>query len=790
MYESYFGFKDTPFRLSADERFRYAHKNYLRASAYLAYALEQGEGFVMITGHPGSGKTTLIRDVISELDEASYNTLNIVTSQLHAEELLRKVALEYGFPAENANKATLLTNIQQHLSTLHEQGKRSIIFLDEAQNLSVNGLEELRLLSNLQQGKHSLLQIVLVGHDELRRLVLGPDMQHIQQRLIASCQIESLAQEQTREYIIHRLQYVDWQADPKIEEEVYQLIHLASQGIPRNINHLMSHLLLYASLEEKHQLTDEDALIVIEELIEQNRITLADEESLESFADRYRAEKEHQVMRQAVGNDSWPHQQQHNASSNQHNVSKLNTPANANVAPKKGLELDNPDSDWFLCSEGALDENDTESLPAEGFSSSNSQQLPVNEPADDAIDQTNDPEPMLPNTENVWKGSTGASAMQRSLADKPDKGRQKSTFSVESTEDHSTTRPVGAQAQEKREHSWSGVWFMSPFKSYEYQNKRTSGITDNTLPPASILNQNHTIAVNENLRMPSVWVEDCPDIVSPRSDNFHQRTHKPDKAKVLKRSLIYLLTLVSIGLMIILGATFFPHQFNLSSLAKEIQNLIPGNTTTQDALLPSHPKENQDSSLGNKAASKEISKAGKVEKPSTHPAPASDSIHIVYEETTPQSQPMNNIEVSESQEVIDVRSSGEAAHPVVDDSTIDSHHNIRLATRYFVYFDFNKSSIPKKYESLLKSIRDKMLLEDNNFLKITGYADSQGNGYYNYQLSLKRAKEVKEYFALRGIADERLQVGAVGSVNNGNTQFERLADRQRIRRVEVILFPE
>ncbi|PVV26379.1 MAG: hypothetical protein B6D74_01445, partial [gamma proteobacterium symbiont of Ctena orbiculata] len=184
MYETFFGFKDTPFRLSADEKFRYAHKNYLRASAYLAYALQQSEGLVMITGKPGSGKTTLIRDVISELDSAQYCTLHLVTSQLHAEELLRKMALEYGLPAETYNKATLLTNIHKHLNLLHAQGKHSILFLDEAQNLSPTGLEELRLLSNLQEGKDSLLQIVLIGHDDLRQLLLGPGMEHIQQRLV------------------------------------------------------------------------------------------------------------------------------------------------------------------------------------------------------------------------------------------------------------------------------------------------------------------------------------------------------------------------------------------------------------------------------------------------------------------------------------------------------------------------------------------------------------------------------------------------------------------------------
>ncbi|MCU7892516.1 MAG: AAA family ATPase [Candidatus Thiodiazotropha sp. (ex Ustalcina ferruginea)] len=221
MYESFFGFKDTPFRLSADEKFRYAHNNYKRASAYMAYALEQGEGFVMITGSPGSGKTTLCRDVISEIDSSKIDVINLVTSQLQAEELLRKVALEYGLPAESFNKATLLTSIHKHIADLHSTGKRSIIFLDEAQNLTSNGLEELRLLSNLQEGKHSLLQIVLIGHGELRESVLRPGMEHIQQRLIATCHLEPMTAEQTEGYITHRLGMVGWKTDPSFQQSTY-----------------------------------------------------------------------------------------------------------------------------------------------------------------------------------------------------------------------------------------------------------------------------------------------------------------------------------------------------------------------------------------------------------------------------------------------------------------------------------------------------------------------------------------------------------------------------------------
>jgi outer membrane protein OmpA-like peptidoglycan-associated protein len=123
-------------------------------------------------------------------------------------------------------------------------------------------------------------------------------------------------------------------------------------------------------------------------------------------------------------------------------------------------------------------------------------------------------------------------------------------------------------------------------------------------------------------------------------------------------------------------------------------------------------------------------------------------------------------------------------------SDITSFQNIELATRYNIYFDFNRSTIPSKYEPLLKSIRNKMLLDERNFLKITGYADSQGNGNYNYRLSLKRAETVKEYFTIRGIVDDRLQVAAVGSVKRGESRLETPDTRKTIRRVEVILFPK
>jgi type II secretory pathway predicted ATPase ExeA/outer membrane protein OmpA-like peptidoglycan-associated protein len=291
MFEQYYKLNANPFRLSADESFRFAHKNYLKAWSHLRYALDQSEGFVMITGSPGSGKTTLIRDILSELDESKVFAINLVTNQLQAEELLRKVALEYGLPAESYNKATLLMRIEGFVEKRYQAGQRAIIVIDEAQNLTLNGLEELRLLSNLQSGSHPLFQIFLVGQDELRSVILGPEMEHIRQRMIASCQIEPMNMEQTEGYIEHRLGIVGWNGDPKFNTSVFPLIHFLTDGIPRKVNHVVGRLLLYGALEEKHEFTDDDVWIVARELFDEERLTLKEGETFDSFKSGYLDDK-------------------------------------------------------------------------------------------------------------------------------------------------------------------------------------------------------------------------------------------------------------------------------------------------------------------------------------------------------------------------------------------------------------------------------------------------------------------------------------------------------------------
>ncbi len=283
MFESFYGLKSNPFRMSADEHFRYSHQGYVKAWSYLKYALEQAEGFVVITGRPGTGKTTLIRDTLSELDSDRILPVNLVTNQLQGEELLRLVALEFGFPAQDFNKATLLTRIEQHAHMLHDQGRRVVVIVDEAQNLTPHGLEELRLLSNLQRGNRSLFQIVLVGQEELRSLIYGQGIENVQQRIVASCRLEPLQVEHLQGYVEHRLDIAGWDGDPSIEMAIYPLLYRITHGVPREINLVMARLLLYGSLEQKHSFTQQDLLVVLAELDQEQRLAFDQTVTLSEF---------------------------------------------------------------------------------------------------------------------------------------------------------------------------------------------------------------------------------------------------------------------------------------------------------------------------------------------------------------------------------------------------------------------------------------------------------------------------------------------------------------------------
>lgn len=269
MYEQFYGLREEPFRLSPDSRLCYPHHSYKRARSYMQYALNRREGFIMVTGRPGMGKTTLINDISTELSEQGHLFAALASTQIQADDLLRLVVLKFGLKGELDNKAMLIHRMEEYLRRLHREGVRPVLIIDEAQDLAADALEELRLLTNVQQDNQPLLQIFLVGQDELRPLVLSPGLEQLHQRIVAACHLKPLDCAATREYVEHRLAAVGWQSDPELDDACFSMVHHYSQGVPRIINQVFSRLLLHGMVEEKHRLDANDVAQVIEELTEE-----------------------------------------------------------------------------------------------------------------------------------------------------------------------------------------------------------------------------------------------------------------------------------------------------------------------------------------------------------------------------------------------------------------------------------------------------------------------------------------------------------------------------------------
>lgn len=269
MYESFYGLREEPFRLSPDSRQCFKHPTYQKARAYMQYALERREGFVMVTGRPGTGKTTLINDITTQLNSQGNLHAALTSTQVQAEDLLRLVVLKFGLDGSTAHKAQLIHSLDIFLQRLNMEGRRPLLIIDEAQDLSADALEELRLLTNLQKDNQPLLQVFLVGQEELRQMVLSPGLEQLHQRIVAACHLAPLTLESTEGYIRHRLTRAGWDNDPALSSDIFLPIHERSLGIPRIVNQLCSRLLLHGMVLEKHQLGLNDINEVIADLCEE-----------------------------------------------------------------------------------------------------------------------------------------------------------------------------------------------------------------------------------------------------------------------------------------------------------------------------------------------------------------------------------------------------------------------------------------------------------------------------------------------------------------------------------------
>lgn len=269
MYETFYNLTATPFRLTPDPRFCFSHSSYAGARAYLQYAFELGEGFIILTGRPGAGKTTLIESFLKELETGAVAKARIATANLETSDLLRLVAFAYDIEAEGLDKATVLRRLAQHFSALMHRGWRVLLVIDEAQGLSRSALEELRLLADLQEDARPLLQIFLVGQEKLRSLMREPDTEQLQQRVIGTCRLGPMGLVETKYYVRHRLCRAGWTGDPELTGAAILAIFQYSGGIPRHINKICTRLLLQGFLENKHILDKDDVQAIAGELDEE-----------------------------------------------------------------------------------------------------------------------------------------------------------------------------------------------------------------------------------------------------------------------------------------------------------------------------------------------------------------------------------------------------------------------------------------------------------------------------------------------------------------------------------------
>jgi general secretion pathway protein A len=266
MFESYYGLSANPFQLNPDPAFFFESKGHRKAYAYLQYGVFQREGFIVITGEIGAGKTTLVRTLLNQIDPASVVAAQLVSTQLDADDLLRSVAIAFGLPCKDAGKADVLGGIEAFLTSLVSQKRRALLIVDEAQNLTQRAMEELRMLSNFQIGDRALMQSFLVGQPELRDLMRGVSMQQLRQRIIASYHLGPMEPAETRAYVEHRLRHVGWKGDPAIDPSVFATLHEATGGIPRRINSVCNRLLLAAYLAEAHEITEAAVTEALDEL--------------------------------------------------------------------------------------------------------------------------------------------------------------------------------------------------------------------------------------------------------------------------------------------------------------------------------------------------------------------------------------------------------------------------------------------------------------------------------------------------------------------------------------------
>lgn len=272
MYDGFYNLSQKPFQLSTDPDFFFQSSVHKRALAYMQYGLTQGEGFVLVTGAPGTGKTMLVKSLIKNLNKDKLLIGVMMTSQVGPEDTLRLIASTFGFQYLHNDKANLISSFEKFIIEKAREGRRLLLIVDEAQNLPKQSLEELRMFTNLDVNGSPVFQVFLVGQPELKHTIYATDMEQLKQRIVSTYHLEPLDVEETKEYILFRLKTAGWQNKPEFQTGIFAHIHKFSAGIPRRINTICDRLLLFGYLEELNMLDSDAVEKVISEVNEEMRL--------------------------------------------------------------------------------------------------------------------------------------------------------------------------------------------------------------------------------------------------------------------------------------------------------------------------------------------------------------------------------------------------------------------------------------------------------------------------------------------------------------------------------------
>ena len=271
--QQFYNLDTDPFRLSPDYHFSFPHRTYKNGLADLKLALLGEAGLIAITGRPGTGKTTLLNEAIAQLDASTFVVATLITTRFEAHDLWSTVASSFGQNCNNKSSSDILLELEDFLRMKHSWGKRALLIVDEAQGLGDDVLDELQLLSKLQDDGKPLLQVILIGPEELEDAINSPEREDSGKPAISASQLGPLTESEIIDYITHRLNHAGWKGDPAVSKGACCLVHHFSSGNPRVINRICSRFLLYGCAEKKHELNADDMKLVLEELSDEQLVS-------------------------------------------------------------------------------------------------------------------------------------------------------------------------------------------------------------------------------------------------------------------------------------------------------------------------------------------------------------------------------------------------------------------------------------------------------------------------------------------------------------------------------------